>query len=71
MDSCCAPSHPPVPIALSGVGPPVTELPPVDPGLIVACSHYGELYLTRDAGDSWRKLQREFTEIRALCWVPN
>jgi len=44
---------------------------PADPGVIVACSHYGELYLTRDAGDSWRKLQREFTEIRALCWVPN
>jgi photosystem II stability/assembly factor-like uncharacterized protein len=44
---------------------------PADPGLIVACSHYGELYLTRDAGDSWRKLRREFTEIRALCWVPN
>jgi len=39
--------------------------------LIVACSHYGELYLTRDAGDSWQKLRREFTEIRALCWVPN
>ena len=28
---------------------------PADPGLIVACSHYGELYLTRDAGDSWQK----------------
>jgi photosystem II stability/assembly factor-like uncharacterized protein len=41
-----------------------------DPGLIVACSHYGELYLTRDAGDTWRKLRREFTEIRALAWVP-
>ncbi len=44
---------------------------PADPGLIVACSHYGELYLTRNAGDSWHKLRREFTEIRALCWVPN
>jgi photosystem II stability/assembly factor-like uncharacterized protein len=42
-----------------------------DPDLIVACSHYGEVYVTRDAGDSWRKLRREFTEIRALCWVPN
>jgi photosystem II stability/assembly factor-like uncharacterized protein len=44
---------------------------PADPGLIVACSHYGELFATPDAGDSWRKLPREFTEIRALTWVPN
>jgi photosystem II stability/assembly factor-like uncharacterized protein len=42
-----------------------------DPGLIVACSHYGELYTSLDAGDSWRKLPREFTEIRALAWTPN
>ncbi|MGH7047279.1 MAG: WD40/YVTN/BNR-like repeat-containing protein [Stellaceae bacterium] len=42
-----------------------------DPGLIVACSHYGELYASPDAGDSWRKLPREFTEIRALAWTPN
>lgn len=44
---------------------------PADPGLIVACSHYGELFATADAGDSWRKLPREFTEIRALAWTPN
>ena len=42
-----------------------------DPGLIVACSHYGELYATANAGDSWKKLPREFTEIRGLAWVPN
>jgi photosystem II stability/assembly factor-like uncharacterized protein len=42
-----------------------------DPGLILACSHYGELFASRDAGDSWRKLLREFTEIRALAWTPN
>jgi photosystem II stability/assembly factor-like uncharacterized protein len=42
-----------------------------DPGLIVACSHYGELYKSTDAGDSWSKLRREFTEIRSLAWVPN
>ena len=42
-----------------------------DPGLIVACSHYGELYASHDAGDSWKKLPREFTEIRALAWTPN
>ncbi len=42
-----------------------------DPNLIVACSHYGELFRTENAGDSWQKLRREFTEIRALSWVPN
>ena len=42
-----------------------------DPGLILACSHYGELYASHDAGDSWRKFPREFTEIRALAWTPN
>jgi photosystem II stability/assembly factor-like uncharacterized protein len=42
-----------------------------DPGLIVACSHYGELFASHNAGDSWKKLRREFTEIRALSWVPN
>jgi photosystem II stability/assembly factor-like uncharacterized protein len=44
---------------------------PADPGLILACSHYGELYTSNDAGDSWSKLPREFTEIRALSWTPN
>jgi photosystem II stability/assembly factor-like uncharacterized protein len=42
-----------------------------DPGLVVACSHYGELYKTENAGDSWVKLPREFTEIRSLSWTPN
>ena len=46
MDTCCAPTHPPVPIALSGIGPPVTELPPVDPGLIAA----GRARAARDVG---------------------
>ena len=44
---------------------------PADPGLVLACSHYGELYASADAGDSWRKLRREFTEIRSLAWLPN
>jgi photosystem II stability/assembly factor-like uncharacterized protein len=41
-----------------------------DPARILACSHYGEVYASEDAGESWRKLRREFTEIRALCWIP-
>jgi len=44
---------------------------PADPDRIVACSHYGELFATENAGDSWSKLPREFTEIRAVSWVPN
>ena len=26
-----------------------------DPGLVIACSHYGELYASPNAGDSWKK----------------
>ncbi|MBI3328670.1 MAG: hypothetical protein HYZ81_18460, partial [Nitrospinae bacterium] len=42
-----------------------------DPELIVACSHYGQLFRSSDGGDSWGKLRREFAEIRALVWTPN
>jgi len=42
-----------------------------DPDCVIACSHYGELYRSDDAGDGWRKLPREFTEIRSVAWVPN
>ena len=44
---------------------------PADPGLMIACSHYGELYRSDNAGDSWSKIRREFTEIRAVSWTPN
>ena len=44
---------------------------PANPDRIVTCSHYGELYATENAGDTWQKLPREFTEIRAVSWVPN
>ena len=42
-----------------------------DPGLILSCSHYGQLFASTDGGDSWVKRRREFTEIRALAWTPN
>jgi photosystem II stability/assembly factor-like uncharacterized protein len=42
-----------------------------EPGLILACSHYGQLFRSDDGGDSWVKLRREFAEIRALAWTPN
>ena len=28
-------------------------------------------YSSGDAGDSWQKFKREFSEIGALAWVPN
>lgn len=40
-----------------------------DPMLVVACTHYGEVLLSRDAGISWAKLQREFTQVRSLALV--
>ena len=44
---------------------------PANPDRILACSHYGEIFASEDAGDSWVKLRREFSEIRALAWTPN
>jgi hypothetical protein len=37
----------------------------------VAFSPFGEVQVTDDAGASWRKIAREFGEIRAAAWVPN
>jgi hypothetical protein len=28
------------------------------------------VYRSRDSGESWQKLRREFSEIRSLMWVP-
>lgn len=44
---------------------------PADPDRILAFSLFGEVYVTEDAGASWRKIAREFGEIRAAVWVPN
>jgi photosystem II stability/assembly factor-like uncharacterized protein len=44
---------------------------PADADRIVAFSLFGEVYVTEDAGGSWRKIAREFGEIRAAAWVPN
>ncbi len=43
---------------------------PADAARIVAFSLFGEVYLTDDAGESWRKVAREFGEIRAAAWLP-
>src|SRR4029077_6583173 len=44
---------------------------PANAARIVAFSLFGEVYLTEDAGASWRKIAREFGEIRAAVWLPN
>ncbi len=44
---------------------------PADPNFILASSLLGEVYSSDDAGDSWKKLKREFSEVGAMVWVPN
>jgi photosystem II stability/assembly factor-like uncharacterized protein len=41
------------------------------PDRILAFSLFGEVYITENAGASWRKIPREFGEIRTAAWVPN
>ena len=43
---------------------------PADANRVVAWSLFGEVYLTEDAGESWRKIPREFGEIRTAAWLP-
>jgi photosystem II stability/assembly factor-like uncharacterized protein len=43
---------------------------PSDPETIVACTHLGMLFGSTDAGRSWTKFRREFTEVRVICWLP-
>ncbi len=43
---------------------------PADPRMIYASSVNGQVYRSVDRGASWRRLQREFGEIRALAWAP-
>ncbi len=40
------------------------------PETIAACSHYGELFTSLDSGSSWKKVKREFSEIRSLALIP-
>ena len=43
---------------------------PSNPNLVFVCTNYGQLYLSKDGGDTWAKLKREFGEIRALLMRP-
>lgn len=45
---------------------------PADPELVLACTHYGQIFGSSDGGDWWVKLQKEVTENRgAFVWAPN
>jgi photosystem II stability/assembly factor-like uncharacterized protein len=44
---------------------------PAAPDRIVAFSLFGEVYVSDNAGAAWRKIARQFGEIRAAAWVPN
>ncbi len=42
-----------------------------DPDTVLCCSHWGEVFQSENAGDTWSKVEREFTEIRGIVWMPN
>jgi len=44
---------------------------PSDPNLVLASTLYGQLFMSHDAGDAWRKVRQEFSEVRALAWMPS
>ena len=41
------------------------------PGVIVATSALGQVFVSDDQAFTWRKLDREFAAIRAACITPN
>jgi len=41
-----------------------------DPDLMFFCTIFGQIYRSRNGGDSWQKMQRELGEIRMIGWVP-
>jgi hypothetical protein len=43
---------------------------PADPQMIYASTVSGEVFRSLDAGQTWKKLAREFGEIRSLAWCP-
>ena len=41
------------------------------PDRVVAFTLFGQAYVSEDAGTSWRRIGRDFGEIRTAVWVPN
>ncbi len=44
---------------------------PADGNRIVAFTLFGAVFATEDGGASWRKIGRDFGEIRSAVWLPN
>jgi photosystem II stability/assembly factor-like uncharacterized protein len=44
---------------------------PADPQLVFVCTNLGQVFRSRDAGETWTRLEREFGEVRALHWRPS
>ena len=49
----------------------VVNSQPENPDFLLAGSRYGYLYQSDDAGRSWDKMAREFSEISSVMWFPN
>jgi len=43
---------------------------PADPELLFFITIFGQIYRSRDGGESWRKVRRELGEIRMIAWAP-
>ena len=43
----------------------------VVPNVIAAASLYGYVYVSTDGGESWKKLKKEFGEVRSVAVMPN
>jgi photosystem II stability/assembly factor-like uncharacterized protein len=43
---------------------------PREPGLVVAAAIKGEVFVSRDGGQSWARAPRTFGEIRAVACAP-
>lgn len=44
---------------------------PSQPDLVVAASIMGHLFQSPDAGKTWKKIDQELSEVRALAWAAN
>ena len=49
----------------------VVNSQPQNPDYLLAGSRYGYLYQSGDAGATWAKFDREFSEISSAIWFPN
>ena len=44
---------------------------PSNPNRFYAVTLFGQIYGSEDAGQTWKKIKREVSEIRAVAWMPN